>query len=182
MPGSGDQAGTPRPGKPTPGSTGKRPGSLGPKPARRTGGLGLKRVGGNEFELTHPRCVPEMELDYIEGVELRREGDPEGARDALRYALQGCGDNLWVHVALGWVALEDFRDPTLARGHFGYGFELGRRAIPADFSGRLPLQRPSNRPFYDAIDGLIACYTALDQADKAAELRALADRWASGRG
>jgi len=51
-----------------------------------------------------------MELDYQEGIELRKAGDPESARDALRYALQGCGDNLWVHVALGQLALQDFQE------------------------------------------------------------------------
>src|SRR5271170_3208119 len=92
-----------------------------PKPAgKRRGGVGLKRLGPGEFELAHPRCVPEMELDYEEGIALWREGDVEAARDALRYALQGCGDNLWVHVALGRIALEEFRDASLARGHFGY--------------------------------------------------------------
>src|SRR3954467_5862964 len=80
---------------PAPGS---KPG--GPKPApgpRRAGGLSLKRIGGDDFELIHPRCVREMELDYQEGIELWEAGDPDSARDALRYALQGCGDNLWVH-------------------------------------------------------------------------------------
>jgi hypothetical protein len=43
--------------------------------------------------LVHPRCVEETELDYEEGLELRKAGDPEGARDALRYALEGCHDN-----------------------------------------------------------------------------------------
>ncbi len=68
-----------------------------------------------------------MELDYEEGIEFWKAGDTEAARDALRYALQGCGDNLWVHVALGRIALQDDNDPTLARGHFGYAYELAER-------------------------------------------------------
>ncbi len=124
-----------------------------------------------------------MELDYAEGIELREAGDPEAARDALRYALQGCGDNLWVHVALGRIALEDFNDPTLARGHFGYGFELAQRAIPPDFNGRLPRHRDANRPFYDAIDGLIACYEALGKPAEVKSLRQLLARLSGeGRG
>ena len=86
-----------------------------PKP-KPIGGLRLQRLDGREFALDHPKCIHEMELDYAEGLELRREGDSEGARDALRYALQGCGDNMWVHVALGLIALEEFNDPSLARG------------------------------------------------------------------
>lgn len=154
----------PRPDKP--------PGSR--VPPKRKGGLGLNRIGGNDFELHHPRCVREMELDFEEGIELRKAGDPEGARDALRYALQGCGDNLWVHVALGRIALEDFRDPTLARGHFGYAFELAERALPHGFRGRLPRHRPANRPFFDAIDGLVSCYEALGNPGEAVRLRRLA--------
>jgi hypothetical protein len=123
-----------------------------------------------------------MELDYSEGIELRQAGDPEAARDALRYALQGCGDNLWVHVALGRIALEDFHDPTLARGHFGYAFELAERAIPRGFRGRLPRHRMANRPLYDAIDGLVACYDALGRPQEAAELRQLAATLSGARG
>ncbi len=117
-----------------------------------------------------------MELDFEEGIEIWKAGDPDGARDALRYALQGCGDNLWVHVALGRIALQDFNDPALARGHFGYAFELAQRAIPDDFSGRLPRDRPANRPFYDAIDGLATCYQALGKANEADPLRKLAQK------
>jgi len=45
-----------------------------------------KRSGGNRFELMHPSCVRETELDYEDGMELWKAGDPEGARDALRQA------------------------------------------------------------------------------------------------
>ncbi|MBV8555157.1 MAG: hypothetical protein JO116_06315, partial [Planctomycetaceae bacterium] len=153
-----------------PSEPGRRPGGT---PARRRGGLGLARIGGADFELVHPRCVREMELDYEEGIELWKAGDTEAARDALRYALQGCGDNLWVHVALGRIALED-NDPALARGHFGYAFELAQRALPPGFSGRLPRQRPANRPFFDAIEGLAASYDALGQPAESEPLRRLA--------
>ena len=109
----------------------------------------------------HPACVRETELDYEEGLEIWKAGDPEGARDALRYALAACRDNLWIHVALGQIALEEFRDPTLARGHFEYAVELGRRTLPPQFAGRLPVNRPANRPFHDALEGLIRSLDAL---------------------
>jgi hypothetical protein len=112
-----------------------------------------------------------MQPDYEEGLEIWKAGEAEEARDALRYALQGCGDNLWVHVALGRIALETAKDPALARGHFGYAYELARKAISADFAGKLPRDRAANRPLYDAIDGLIACHEALDAAAEVAELR-----------
>ena len=159
-----------------------RPGGPPSSPKRKGGGLNLKHLGGNDFELVHPRCVREMELDYAEGMEIWKEGDPESARDAFRFALQGCGDNIWVHVALGRLALEEFRDPSLARGHFGYAFELAERALPPDFTGRMPRHRDFNRPYYEAIDGLASCYEALDRRDEAAKLRALALQRSGERG
>jgi hypothetical protein len=157
---------------------GKKPGAG--RPAKKRGGLRLSRLGGPDFELDHPRCVAEMELDYEEGMALWGEGDVESARDALRFALQGCGDNLWVHVALGRSALQEFKDAALARGHFGYAFELAQRALPPGFAGRLPRHRPANRPFYDAIDGLIACYEALGNPAESAKLKGLAHRLSGG--
>lgn len=167
------------PEKPGAGKQGQ--GSSGQPPKRRAGGLHLRRVGGNDFELIHPRCVAEMELDYAEGIELWQHGDPESARDALRYALQGCGDNIWVHVALGRIALEEFNDPKLARGHFGYAFELAHKAFPPDFNGRLPSGRDVNRPYFEAIDGLATCYEAMDLPTEAEPLRRLARRLDPGR-
>src|SRR5262249_17884894 len=58
--------------------------------ALRPGSIGLTRIEGDDqsFELVHPWSVDEVELDYREGMELWKAGDPEGARDALRFALQ----------------------------------------------------------------------------------------------
>jgi hypothetical protein len=81
-------------------------------------------------------------------------------------------------VALGRIALKEFQDPALARGHFGYAVELARRAFPRPFSGRLPPDRPSNRPFYDALDGLIESLDALGRRGDAADLRAERNRLA----
>jgi hypothetical protein len=151
----------------------------GPRPggrARAGGSLRLARIGGRDFELVHPPCVRETELDYEEGIEIWKAGDPEGARDALRYALAACRDNLWIHEALGRIALEEFRDPSLARGHFGYAVELGKRALTPQFAGRLPADRPANRPFYDALEGLIRSLDALGLDADSAGLRAWRDR------
>jgi hypothetical protein len=121
-----------------------------------------------------------MELDYEEGLELWKAGDPESARDALRYALAACHDNLWIHTALGRIALEEFHDPSLARGHFGYAVELGRQAMPQNFAGRLSPDRPSNRPFFEAVEGLLLCLEALGRRDDLRHLRSLRDRLLAG--
>jgi hypothetical protein len=138
--------------------------------------IGLARLEGDAFELVHPRKVRDVEPDYEEGLEIWRAGDPEGARDALRYVLSACHANLWAHVALGQIALTEFRDPTLARGHFGYAVELAERAVPPGFSGQLPRGNPNNRPFYEALEGLIQCFEALGRRQECVRLRALRDR------
>jgi hypothetical protein len=122
----------------------------------------------------------EVEPDYQEGIEIWKAGDPEGARDALRYALGACHDNLWVHVALGQIALKELSDPTLARGHLGYAVELAERALPRGFTGRLPRERPSNRPFYEAAAELVECLEALGRGKDAANLRAFVSRLSDG--
>ena len=148
------------------------------RPGKSAGPIGLTAVEGSPdaFELVHPRCVEEMEPDFQEGLELWKAGDPEEARDALRYTLQACPANLWVHVALGRIALDEFKDPILARGHFGYAVELARKVLPASFSGRLPRDRPANAPFYDAVEGLVRCFRAQAMPREAESLTAFARR------
>ena len=104
-----------------------------------------------------------MEPDYQEGLELWTAGDPEAARDALRYALEGCHENLWIHVALGRLALLEFRDPVLARGHFGYAVELVRKAIPAGFSGTLPRQAARQRTILRSRPGACSVFAGAGQ-------------------
>lgn len=154
----------------------------GPKRGPRRGG-GLSRstitlapVEGRagDFELVHPGCVQETELDYQDGLDLWKAGDPEGAQDALRYALRACRDNQWVHLALGRIALQEFHDPALARGHFGYAVELVRQAIPRGFRGALPRNRPANEAFYGSLEGLISCLCALGKNRDAESLLAWA--------
>lgn len=94
----------------------------------------------------------------------------------LRYALNGCPDNLWIHAALGRIALKQTRDPALARGHFGYALELVLRALPRDFAGRLPRGSPPNAPLYEALEGLIACVDTLKLPAESRELRGLLAR------
>jgi hypothetical protein len=146
---------------------------------RSQGPIGLTRIEGDNFELVHPRGVKETELDFEEGIELWKAGDPESARDALRYALSACHDNLRAHVALGKIALVEFRDVALARGHFEYAYELASRALPLGFKGRLPRDRPNNQPLYDALDGLAECLAAMGRRMECERLRAHGDRLSS---
>lgn len=158
--------------------------------ARRKSGSGaqprssitIRSIGPDEFVLVHPRCVEDRELDYAEALEILEAGEPDVAREVLIDALDGCGDNLWIHAALGRIALEAMRDPSLARGHFGYVLDLVERALPAGFRGRLPSSLPANQPLFEAAEGLAACLEALGSAADAAEVRARAARWAGRSG
>ncbi len=154
----------------------------GPEQRSRTGraapGFGLNAIGDGRLELIHPRCVLDREEDFREGIEVWRGGEPEEAREVLRFALEDCGDNLWVHAALGQIALE-MGDQVLARGHFGYAFELVRALVEPLSAGVLDPGLSGNRPFFDALDGLIACQRREGQGGPADALQSLRDRLAS---
>ncbi len=168
---SGPSRGPGGSGRGGPGGSGRPSGG-----GRRPSSIGLRELGRGEFELVHPKIVYDLMEDYHEGIELWRAGEPEDAVDALRYALEGCGDFAWAHVALGRIALEVFQDPSLARGHFGYVVELIERTIPPGFRGRLPRDLPGNAPFFDAVDGLVECLRRLGRAGDAVRLRDDVDR------
>ncbi len=147
--------------------------------------ISLKELDPGRFELVHPACVARLWDDYQEALDAWRQGEPEEARDMLRFALEGCGDHLWVHCALGQIALELEKDPSLAKGHFGYAYELIERAIPRGFKGLLSPDCHGNQPLYQAIDGLIRCALAAGHAGEVAELKrvqaSLSGRSATGR-
>ena len=82
MPGRGEWIRVPS-GRPRlPANAGRRKGPPGARGRpRKPGGIRLRRLGGDDFELDHPKCVREMELDYVERMEIWKAGDPEGARN-----------------------------------------------------------------------------------------------------
>ena len=159
----------------------RRSAPAGPRGTSSSSPIGLRRGDDGAFELVHPPCVEEVEPDYAEAMEILREGEPDEAKAALRHALEGCRDNLWVHVALGRLALEVGRDADLARGHFGYAYDLASRALPAGFSGPLPPELVPNRPLFDAVEGLIQCARFRGRDTEVRALESDSRRWA-GRG
>jgi hypothetical protein len=143
----------------------------------------------------HPRCVRDRAED-LEEVQLMIEaGETDVALDELRWLLTGCSEFIAAHGLLGDLAL-DKGDLTLARGHYGAGYQLGLQTLRrAKMPKPLLVSQPANRPFFEAGRGLIASLEklgkrqmvdevvdtllALDPSDPL-ELRAMLDKLRTG--
>ena len=100
---------------------------------------------------------------------------------ACQFRFDEIGEDERIDFLRHQIASRQTRDPALARGHFGYAIELVERALPRGFSGRLARERPNNRPFYEAIDGLVECFDMLGKHRDSTGLRALRNRLLTGR-
>jgi hypothetical protein len=99
-----------------------------------------------------------MRAEDMEEVEkMLAAGEDELAMDELRWLLDGCADFIAAHKLLGELAVAT-GDLPLARGHFGYAYQIGERALKA--AGKavaLPYDLPANQPFLEAAKGLAWC-------------------------
>lgn len=129
------------------------------KPPAVKGLLRLRRLDGNRYALLKPVCAFEREEDLDEVRSMIAGGEPEIARDELLYLVADCRAFLEAHNILGELALED-EDIALARGHYGFAYELGLESIGSDFRGLLPADREYNREFFLAGRGLARCLIA----------------------
>lgn len=110
--------------------------------------------------------------DLEEVQKMLDGGEVEIAVDELRWLLDGCSDFVAAHRLLGELALAD-GDFKLARGHFGYVYEICLSALPPEgLSGPLPYRLPVNQGFFEAAKGLAMC---LHQLDKDAMARGVID-------
>lgn len=143
----------------------KRPASKGRKPdenelgfrRRRTALRVRRRPGERGWELVHPRCAQERMDDLEEVQQMLAVGEVEIAIDELRWLLDGCGDFIAAHRMLGELALAD-GDWKLARGHFGYAYEIGLSALPPrGFEGPLPYRLAANQGLLESAKGLAWC-------------------------
>src|SRR6185369_7801541 len=101
-----------------------------------------RRPQTNDWELVHPRCALERADDLEEVEKMIEAGEHEVALDELRWLLNGCSDFVNAHRLLGEMSLSD-GDVALARGHFGYAFQVGWSAIPREgLAGPLPYKLP----------------------------------------
>jgi hypothetical protein len=124
--------------------------------------LKLRRLDGNRFAFLPPVCASDRQDDLDEVRHMIAAGELDIARDELLYLVSDCRGFLDAHNLLGELALEE-DDISLARGHFGFAYEIGLDSLPAGFRGVLPAKRDYNRPFFLAGRGLARCLIARGQ-------------------
>lgn len=109
----------------------------------------------------HPRCARARQEDIEEVLTMIAAEEHEIATDELRWLLAECHDFLEAHKLLGDLALVE-SDFKLARGHYGYAYQLGLKAIDAAGPiSSLPYRHTANRAFFDAGRGLVRCLEKL---------------------
>lgn len=124
---------------------------------RRTALRVRRRQGEKAYELVHPRCALERSEDLEEVQAMIEAGETEVALDELRWLLNGCSEFVAAHRLLGELALADGH-LKLARGHFGYAYEIALSACPpGGLDAPLPHRFASNRAFLEAAKGLAWC-------------------------
>jgi tetratricopeptide (TPR) repeat protein len=122
-----------------------------------------RRASDNTWELVHPRCARERTEDLDEVRKMLEAGEADVAIDELRWLLNGCSDCVLAHKLLGELATAE-GDYRLARGHFGYAYEIGLSALPPEgLKGTLPYRLPANQAFLEAAKGLALCLRELNK-------------------
>ena len=106
-----------------------------------------------------PVCAVDRKEDLDEVHNMIAGGELEIARDELLYLVSDCRGFLEAHNLLGELALEE-EDISLARGHFGFAYEIGLDSLPKGFRGILPAKKDYNQPFFLAGRGLARCLIA----------------------
>lgn len=129
-----------------------------------------------------PPCAVERADDLEEVREMIEAGETEIATDELRYLLSGCTEMIAAHVLLGQLAVESEEvkpsELELARGHFGYAFQLGEKALAVgNCPGPLRGSEPINAPWYEAARGLAWCFEKQGNAPMANEIAATAKKY-----
>ena len=126
---------------------------------------------GNDWVLAHPRAVRDMAEDLEEVRAMVAAGESDIAIDELRWLLGTCSEAIEAHFLLGKLAVEADGDIRLGRGHFGFGYQIGLKALRrAKFPTPVPALHPANRYFFDCGRGLAWCLHELDKSPMALEI------------
>lgn len=129
-----------------------------------------KRADEAVWEFVHPRCALDRADDLEEVQKMIVADEIDIAIDELRWLLGGCSDFIDAHKLLGELALAE-NDIPLARGHFGYAFQIGSRALKAAGNpAPLPYRLPANTAFHEAGKGLAFCLKELGKQSMCADV------------
>jgi hypothetical protein len=139
---------------------------------RSPSGLSVRRSSdGRSWLLVHPRCVRDRAEDLDEVRAMMEAGELEIAVDELRWLLSGCAEFIAAHELLGELAVAIDSDLSLARGHFGAGYQLGLQALRrANMPKPLLHAQPANRSFFEAGRGLVWTLERLGRREMADEI------------
>lgn len=119
-----------------------------------------------------------MAEDLEEVHAMVEAGEAEVAIDELRWLLGNCHEFMAAHVLLGELAVDVHNDVDLARGHFGFAYQLAQKAIQRErLKGKLPGAQPANAPFYQAARGLAYCLEKKQKPEMANEVAAFVKRF-----
>jgi len=142
------------------------------KPRGAAGSVSVERArSGQGWTLMHPPCVRDAAEDLEEVRAMIAAGETDLAVDELRWLIGACTDMIEAHFLLGKLAVEASGDIPLGRAHFGFGYQLGARALErAGKPTPVPALHPANRPWFDAGRGLAWCLTELDKRSMALEV------------
>ena len=135
-------------------------------------GVTVRRAkSGNEWVLSHPRAVREMAEDLEEVRAMIAAEETDVAIDELRWLLGTCSEMIEAHFMLGKLAVEADGDVGLGRGHFGFGYQIGLKALRrAKMPTPVPALHPANRSFFDCGRGLAWCLHQLGKSPMALEV------------
>ena len=150
----------------------QKKGNATPKNSRRPPlGISVQRShDGSEWMLDHPRCVRQRAEDLEEVRTMIENGETDVAIDELRWLVDGCREFIDAHRMLGELVLSADDDVALARGHYGFAYQLGLTALRrARNPTPLPYRLPANQAFFEAGKGLAWCLNKLDKTEMAIE-------------
>lgn len=144
-----------------------------PKPKRSATRVLVEQREEAAWELLHPRCAVRRRDDLEEVEKMIAAEEYDIARDELLWLLEECRDCLDAHKLLGDLALTE-KDFRLARGHYGYVYQIVQRVLAqVPGANSLPYRLPANQVFYQAGRGLILC---LEKLGKRGQMREVIDR------
>jgi hypothetical protein len=125
--------------------------------------LRLSQAADGTWQFVQPRCALARQEDIQEVEQMIAAEETEIAQDELRWLLSECHDFMAAHKLLGDLAVIE-KDYRLARGHYGYAYQIGLKAIDSAGSAlKLPYRHASNQAFFQAGKGVITCLLKLNK-------------------